>query len=414
MSENKQWPRLLVGMDAHTRKLALCLARWDYGSDPKRLKTFPYVVLSDMERFYEANIPVEATTIIEATSNAFVIKERLEKIGRKVEIVKSDALKSISQDDRITDLIDAQKLTIAYARGASLNLVRHPDRATADQRALFGGERMATKEVTRSSNRIWALCNEYGLTLPKKGRLAKVEEIRLLAKSRELSDWQKFRIEDEIASYEKALERKEKYKRELARTVMGDSKMRQLLQLCGVKHTLSFALVAYTGDVNDFKTPKNLVSYYGLNPRVNGSGEVEERNKKKGRNGKTSKYGRKDVKSLLVEAAQTVVRTQKSSTIGKWACSMLARHKPYNKVICAVARKLVCYAWHILKGHPLPNRESEAFFTSKAKRIYREIGKKTMQELGFATAAELVDKLVTPLYAHLPEAVMQPAKPTKR
>lgn len=211
MSENKQWPRLLVGMDAHTRKLALCLARWDYGSDPKRLKTFPYVVLSDMERFYEANIPVEATTIIEATSNAFVIKERLEKIGRKVEIVKSDVLKSISQDDRITDLIDAQKLTIAYARGASLNLVRHPDRATADQRALFGGERMATKEVTRSSNRIWALCNEYGLTLPKKGRLAKVEEIRLLAKSRELSDWQKFRIEDEIASYEKALERKEKY-----------------------------------------------------------------------------------------------------------------------------------------------------------------------------------------------------------
>ena len=60
MSENMQWPRQLVGMDAHTRKLALCLAKWNYGSDPKRQKSFPYVALADMERFYLANIPAEA------------------------------------------------------------------------------------------------------------------------------------------------------------------------------------------------------------------------------------------------------------------------------------------------------------------------------------------------------------------
>jgi transposase len=412
MSENMQWPKLLVGMDAHTRKLALCLAQWSYGSDPKRQRNFPYVALADMERFYEANIPVDATTIVEATSNAFVIKDRLEKIGRKVEIVKADALKAISQDDRITDLIDAQKLTVAYARGASLNLVRHPDRATLDQRALFGGERMATKETTRASNRLWALCNEYGLPLPKKTGDAKVSEVRTLMKARPLSDWQKFRIEDEIATYEKSLERKAKYKKELARTVMSDGTMRQLLQLCGVKHTLSFALVAFTGDVNDFMTAKNLVSYYGLNPRVHGSGEVEERNKKKGRNGKTSKYGRRDVKALLIEAAQSVVRTQKTSALGKWAARMLARQKPYNKVVCAVARKIVCYVWHILKGHPVPSRESEAFFTRKAKRIYREIGKNVMSELGFPTTAALVDQLVVPLYAHLPEETEQQETPS--
>jgi len=403
MSENTQWPRLLVGMDAHTRKLALCLAKWNYGSDPRRQRNYPYVALADMERFYLANIPAEATTIIEATSNAFVIKARLEKIGRKVEIVKADALKSISQDDRITDLIDAQKLTIAYARGASLNLVRHPDRATLDQRALFGGERMSTKEATRASNRIWALCNEYGLPLPKKTGDAKVSEIRSLMKSHPLSDWQRFRIEDEIDFYKKALDRKTKYKQELARNVIGSDQMSKLLQLCGVKHTLAFALVAYTGDVNDFETPKNLVSYYGLNPRVNGSGETEERNKKKGRNGKTSRYGRKDVKSLLIEAAQSVVRTQKTSPLGKWAARKLAQQKPYNKVVSAVARKIVCYAWHILKGHPVPSRESEAFFTRKAKRIYGEIGKDIMKEFGFKTSSEFVEKLVVPLYAHLPE-----------
>ena len=266
MSENMQWPRQLVGMDAHTRKLALCLAKWNYGSDPKRQKSFPYVALADMERFYLANIPAEATTIIEATGNAFVIKERLEKIGRKVEIVKSDALETISQDDRITDLIDAQKLTIAYARGASLSLVRHPDRGSADLRALFGGERMATKESTRASNRIWALCNEYGLPLPTKSREARVSEVRSMMKAHPLSNWQKFRIEDELESYEKALDRRAKYKKELARLVMGNDKMSKLLQLCGVKHLLAFALVAYTGDVDDFKTPKHLVSYYGAEP----------------------------------------------------------------------------------------------------------------------------------------------------
>ena len=58
MSENMQWPRQLVGMDAHTRKLALCLAKWNYGSDPKRQKSFPYVALADMERFYLADLPL--------------------------------------------------------------------------------------------------------------------------------------------------------------------------------------------------------------------------------------------------------------------------------------------------------------------------------------------------------------------
>ena len=160
------------------------------------------------------------------------------------------------------------------------------------------------------------------------------------------------------------------------------------------------------------RPPKHLVSYYGLNPRVNGSGEVEERNKKKGRNGKTPKCGRKDVKTLLVEAAQSVVRTQKSSALGKWAVRKLAQKKPYNKVVCAVARKIVCYAWHILKGHPVPNRDSEAFFTRKAKRIYGEIGKDVMREIGFASAAELVERLVAPLYAHLPEEGDQSAGTT--
>ena len=137
---------------------------------------------------------------------------------------------------------------------------------------------MATKESTRASNRIWALCNEYGLPLPTKSREARVSEVRSMMKAHPLSNWQKFRIEDELESYEKALDRRAKYKKELARLVMGNDKMGKLLQLCGVKHLLAFALVAYTGDVDDFKTPKHLVSYYGLNPRVNGSGEVEERN----------------------------------------------------------------------------------------------------------------------------------------
>ena len=109
----------LVGMDAHTRVLSLCVAEWRHGSDPEVKDRCPNVMLEDMEKVYESRIPRDAITLIESSGNTRIIVRRLEAIGRRVEVLNSDILGSISERDRVNDRIDAEKLAYAYALGTS-------------------------------------------------------------------------------------------------------------------------------------------------------------------------------------------------------------------------------------------------------------------------------------------------------
>jgi hypothetical protein len=50
----------LVGMDAHTRVLSLCIAEWRHGADPEVKGRFPNVMLEDMEKVYGSRVPADA------------------------------------------------------------------------------------------------------------------------------------------------------------------------------------------------------------------------------------------------------------------------------------------------------------------------------------------------------------------
>ena len=78
--------------------------------------------------------------------------------------------------------------------------------------------------------------------------------------------------------------------------------------------------------------------------------------------------------------------------------------KARNEVVCAIARKLVTYAWHILRGDPTPNRECEAsyrrklgFFCTRLKLL------KEVKKQGYKTIAAFIDAQVEQIYSGLPE-----------
>ena len=169
----------LVGMDAHTRVLSLCIAEWRHGSDPRIIRNIPNVLLEDMEKVYERWIPKDALTLVESSGNTRVIVNRLKAIGRKTEVLNADILRSISEKDKVNDRIDSEKLTYAYARGnACGKSVWMPSEEYAGYRDLISGYLRSSRDTTRCSNRIWAFCNSHGLPLPKRGRPKKAENIR--------------------------------------------------------------------------------------------------------------------------------------------------------------------------------------------------------------------------------------------
>ena len=396
-------PTRIVGMDAHTRKLALCLSDWYYGCDPEVVRKFPYVSIGEMETVYERHIPKDALTLIEASGNTAVIKDRLEKIGYKVFVLRSDILKSIQKKDKINDLSDAEKLCFAYARGNARDEVWTASPKFREYRDLLSARKRAVCDATRVSNRLFGYCNSHGHEQPKRKHEQKLEAAKSLYEQKGVSAVAKTILKSLHDDYEHALETRNLFEKKILSIVVKDKDMLRLMQLPGVGAIIAFAIVAFVEDIHRFETPKKLVAYFGINPSVSSSGEEEERFRQKYKeHGHLSEFGRSDLKAFCSEIGQTVLRRD-DFELAKWGRRLLARGKLYNKVVMAVARKVITYAWHMLMGHETPSRESEALFKRKLCILYRQYGKDRMQKLGYERNSLFASTIADPLYEHLPK-----------
>ena len=394
----------LVGMDAHTRVLSLCVAEWRHGADPKVVRRIPNVLLEDMERVYERWIPKDALTLVESSGNTRVIARRLKAAGREVEVLNSDILRSISEKDRVNDRIDAEKLAYAYARGNSNGKsVWMPSEEYAGYRDLVSGYIRSSRDTVRCSNRIWAFCNSHGLPLPKRGGAKKAEKVRAALAGADIDPNQRALVESQLEDFEYFGRKRAAAALRIKKLAIRRKDVQKLMQLPGVRLYIAFALVVFIEDVRRFPTAKHLVSYFGLNPAVNASGEEERRQRRSGKgHGHLSKFGRSDVKHLCAEIGQAVLRRD-DCPVGRWARRKLASGKEYNKVCMAAARKVVTYAWYILNGVPSPNRDMQAFYERKLGASYAEVGREAMAEFGYPTRSSFVKAVSAEVYAHLPE-----------
>ena len=407
MSDKNQSPGeavTLVGMDAHTRVLSLCIAEWRHGSDPKVRRNIPNVLLEDLEKVYERWIPKDALTLVESSGNTRVIANRLKAIGRKVEVLNADILQSISEKDKVNDRIDSEKLTYAYARGnANGKSVWMPSEEYAGYRDLISGYIRSTRDTTRSSNRIWAFCNSHGLPLPKRGRPKKAEKIRAILNGMTIDPNQRALVDSQLEDFEYFCRKRAADSLRIKKLAIRRKDVLRLMQLPGIKLYIAFAIVVFIEDIRRFPSAKQLVSYFGLNPAVNASGEQERRQKRKGKgHDHISKFGRADVKHLCAEIGQSVLRRD-DCPVARWAKRKLASGKDYNKVCMAAARKVITYAWYILCGVSSPNRDMQDFYERKLGRSYGEIGREAMTAFGYPTRRSFVKAVLAEVYAHLPE-----------
>ena len=387
MTETTQ-ETILVGMDAHSEKIALSVTRWRHGSDPTVLKQIT-TTLDSLETTYARQVPAGALTVLEASTNAFSIVGRLEAIGQRSEVLASDTLSGRARADRINDRIDAQNLAAAYARGGTRR-VHVPSARHLQWRDIFFGYRNAVKDSVRWSNRIWAFCSGHGLKLPMQSFRRKIASVRHDVLAHGWAPDETFQVETLLLEYEHSLALRERYEQRIVRIVSESPEMTRLMQLLGVRFIVAFALVAFVEDIHRFANPKKLVSYIGLNPTVLTSGTDEGPRA-------ISHFGRRDLKTLMVEAAQCVLR-KGDNNMAKWARRKIAAGKNRNVVVCGLARKLVVRAWHILMGHPVPDREGERSFRLKLAKLASAVGREHLATLGYKKPAEYVEAVCARIY----------------
>lgn len=396
-------PRFVIGMDAHSKKLAISIWDWSDRFNPCLHREIKCMDIEAMVATYERHVDLDSITIIEASTNSANLKRMLNEAGYRAEVVRSDTIANKERKRRICDIVDAENLALAYIKGDINEFVWTPSDRYTEYRDIMFAYRDTSKEVTRISNRIWSVCSRKGYKLPIKGAKAKTATLRAMIAEIGIGGFAKEQLETLLEDYDRLFARKEALSKRIAEIVLSNPRMLKLMQLQGVNYKGAFALEAAVEDPHRFSKASKLAAYGGFSPIVDSSGDEEENAKRRGGLHKPlDGEGRQDVKFFFTEAGQSVLTSCANSKLGKWGWAMVNRGKPRNKVACAIGRKLITYGWHILRGDPTPNRDSEAFFKRKMRGFHQAIGAKRMHELGFGTRDQFAEAQSKLIYGNLP------------
>jgi transposase len=392
-------------MDAHSRKIVLCLTHWRHGSDPVAVKTLA-TTLDALEGTYASHVPPGAATVLEATTNAFSIARRLKAAGHAgVKVLAADTLAGFARRDRVNDNIDARNLALAYARGGTREVFVPSDRHR-HLRDLFYGYNGALQGATRASNRLWGFCSQHGLDIPPAARKEKAAAIEAQLAQHAWGTDERFHIGRLLADYAHAVENRALYLQRIEQTVAATPDMLRVMQVLGIGVLCAFALVTFIEDIRRFEKPKRLAAYFGFNPVVNTSGEA-------GGPRRLSRFGQRKVKAMLVEAAHSAYRFG-DAPMHRWARRKVASGKNRNVILCALARKMLVTAWHVLMGHPAPEAEAPLPYRRKLLKLAHAVARHPGNALGGERPAAFAARICGGLFPAPADAPVWAQPPESR
>ena len=297
-----------------------------------RVKTEP----ASLTLFAESLGPDDQVAL-EATGNALAIARIIAPYVGRVVLANPKAVKGASQAGAKTDKIDARTLAKLLA-GGFLQEVWQPDEETRILRRRISRRAQLVKQRTREKNQVHATLIRNLKARPPMSDLFGVRGRHWLAEQ-ELPADERETVEACLRQIDFLQREIALVERALAVQVLASEPMRRLLTLPGVSFVTAAAFMAAVGEIDRFPSPRHLVGYLGLNPKVRQSGS------ERARHGRISKQGPGEVRHVLVEAALHASRT--AGPLRAFA-ERIAGRRGTNVATVAVARKLVVIAWHML------------------------------------------------------------------
>lgn len=300
---------------------------------------------------------------MEATGPAMEIARIIRPHVARVVVANAQEVRAISHARVKSDRFDARTLADLLAAGM-LAAVWIPDAETQVLRRRVARRAALVRQRTRAKNEIHAMLARCLLgrspvsdLFGKKGRAwlgeqqLGVEEAETVSGCLRQIDF----LDAEVTQID----------RKLSEWALGSEDARRLMSIPGVSAGVAAALMAAIGDISRFSSPRQLVAYLGLDPKVRQSGDEPARH------GRISKRGNAQARSVLVEAAWITIR--QPGPLHAFGERIRAR-KGAQVAAVAVARKLACLSWQLLT-----KREDYAFarpslLRSKRRRLELDAG----------------------------------------
>jgi transposase len=339
----KPAPQRYIGLDIHKRYLVA------YGVDahlepqlgPRRVN------YADLDRWIQTSLTPQDALVIEMTTNTWEMYDRLLPHVHSITVVHPPHVAMITRSQVMTDKIAARALAQLLAKGLLVGIWVPPE-AVRQQRALVAHRNKFTRLTTQAKNRLHAVLHRRQILPPEKVDLFAPAQAAWWM-SLPLDPVEKALVQTDLDTLAFGRKQIQQLETSLNQQAAQDERLPLLVQLPGVSVLTALTILAAIGEITRFPSAKHLVGYAGLGARIHDSGQTT-------RTGRITKAGRRDLRTGMVEAAQTAANTHPH-----WQAE-LARLEPRlgrNKAIVAIARKLLVAVWHILTQNTA-DRHAEA------------------------------------------------------
>jgi transposase len=353
-----------VGLDVHARKTAGAAVQLGSGEVFKaQLAGTPEAAIEWLQ-----TLPGVVRAVYEAGPTGFGLARAGRAAGIEVMVCSPGAIPRQPGDRIKTDTRDALKLARLHAAG-QLRAVLVPPLEWEALRDLIRAREDLRGDLMGARHRISKLLLRHGHVFVGPGETWSQRHLAWLGQAHLEQPLTEAAFGEYLGHHEVLLARRERLDRVLAeQATLGPwaPTAARLRCLRGIDTLTALGLIAETGDIHAFQTPKQLASYLGLVPSEHSSGERR-------RQGAITKAGSSHARRLLIEAAWHYRRPPRISLTLKrrqagqnpaaidaawraqhrlyrrWAHLDQARGKRRTTVAVAVARELACFVWEIAR-----------------------------------------------------------------
>jgi transposase len=347
-----------IGLDVHKHYLIAI------GVDDELNVVLPVrrVEFSYLETWMKKTLTRQDAVVLEMTTNTWQLYDELCEYAGSVLVVHPPHVALITRSQVMNDKIAASILARLLAKGLLVG-IWVPPQEIRELRGLVSQRKKMTELTTQGKNRLQAVLQRHHL-LPPTGNLFHESRQRWWL-ALPLATLEKVNVLSDLETLRFAQAQQVRLTSIMEEIANQQEQVTRLLQLPGFGVVTAVTVWAAIGDIQRFADSQHLVGYAGLGTKVHNSGMTT-------RSGRITKAGRRDLRLVLIEAAQVAANSHPH-----WKAE-LARLEPRlgrNKAIVAIARKLLVTVWYILAQHKTDRFATPEAIAQKFLKFAYQLGK---------------------------------------
>ena len=277
---------------------------------------------------------------IEACGSAHYWANAIGELGHTVRLMPPAYVKPYVKRNK-TDAADAEAICEAVTRPTMRFVpVKSPQEQAAGMilktRELFVRQRSQTANAMRAHMAELGIIAATGMT-----SIARLVAVLRDENDKRLPTSARAALLEMAEQIERLTERIEMLDTKIVAAVKADDAARRLTTIPGVGPIIAATVRVAVQDPAAFRTGRDLAAWIGITPRANSSGG-------KKRLGKISKRGNKQLRTLLIVGATSILKqARRGSKLPAWVVSIMAR-RPYKVAAVALANKMARTKWALL------------------------------------------------------------------